>query len=89
MFSCSWHEIGIYDLPAKIDYILEETGQSRIFYIGHSQGTTSFFVMASELPEYNEKIRLMVALAPVAYMSNLGNPFLKVISSLETGLNVS
>ncbi|XP_044748342.1 lipase 3-like [Coccinella septempunctata] len=66
----SWHESGIYDLPATIDLILNTTGQSKLYYFGHSRGTTAFFVMASELPEYNQKIRLMTSLAPVTFMEN-------------------
>lgn len=76
----SWHEIGVYDLPAMIDYVLNETGQENLKYIGHSQGTTSFFVMASERPEYNEKIGLMVALSPVAFMSNARSPIVRLIA---------
>ncbi|XP_044254321.1 lipase 3-like [Tribolium madens] len=75
-FNFSFHEIGYFDIPAKIDYILDTTGQEKIFYVGHSQGTTVFFVMASERPEYNAKIRLMSALAPIAYMGHLPNPLI-------------
>lgn len=76
----SWHEIGLYDLPAMIDYVLNETDQVSLKYIGHSQGTTSFFVMASEKPEYNEKVSLMIALSPVAYMSNVRSPIVRLVS---------
>ncbi|KAI4463814.1 lysosomal acid lipase-related [Holotrichia oblita] len=76
----SWHEIGTIDLPTMIDYILQNTGQKQLFYVGHSQGTTTFFVMASELPEYNDKIKLMIALAPTAYMSNMKHPFIPMLS---------
>ncbi|XP_066998920.2 lipase 3 [Anabrus simplex] len=76
----SWHEMGVYDLPAVIDYILERTGEEKLFYIGHSMGTTMFYVMASEKPEYNNKIRAMFSLAPVAYMSHAGTPFLKALA---------
>ncbi|KAL4703478.1 hypothetical protein ACJJTC_010350 [Scirpophaga incertulas] len=76
----SWHEIGIYDLPAMIDYVLKETRQKKLKYIGHSQGTTSFYVMASERPEYNKKISIMISLSPVAYMSHITSPFLKVLA---------
>lgn len=70
----SWHEIGKYDLPANIDYILEITKQEKLHYIGYSQGTTSFFVMMSEKPKYEEKIISMNALAPVAFLANLNDP---------------
>lgn len=68
----SWHEMGIYDLPAMIDYILYQTGEKQLFYIGFSQGTTQFWVLTSLKPEYNRKIKLMSALAPVAYMGHVG-----------------
>ncbi|XP_053961534.1 lipase 3-like isoform X2 [Anastrepha ludens] len=70
----SWHEIGCNDLPAMIDYVLHKTEQRQLAYFGHSQGTTVFFVMASQHPEYNAKISLMNALAPVAFMTNLKTP---------------
>ncbi|KAJ0173917.1 hypothetical protein K1T71_010063 [Dendrolimus kikuchii] len=76
----SWHEIGVYDLPAMIDYILYVTKQDALKYIGHSQGTTSFFVMASEKPEYNEKISLMIALSPVAFMSKARAPIVRLLA---------
>lgn len=64
--------MGMYDLPAMIDYILYETGQKQLFYIGFSQGTTQFWVLMSLRPEYNKKIKLMSALAPVAYTGHIG-----------------
>ncbi|XP_072756353.1 lipase 3 [Anoplolepis gracilipes] len=75
----SWHEMGTRDLPATIDYILKTTGKEKLFYIGHSQGTTSFFVMATEVPEYQNKTQAMFAMAPVAYCGRLASP---VIQSL-------
>lgn len=67
----SWHEQGIYDLSASIDYALKETGAEKLYYAGHSMGTTAMWVLLSEKPEYNDKIELMNALAPVAYMSHM------------------
>ncbi|KAM0731929.1 Lipase 3 [Formica fusca] len=75
----SWHEIGYYDLPATIDYILEKTGHSELYYIGHSQGTTTFYVMMSERPEYNSKIKGMISLAPIAFLSNQRSPLFKCL----------
>lgn len=63
--------MGVYDLPAMIDYILAQTGQKQLFYIGFSQGTTQFWILMSLRPEYNEKIKLMSALAPVAYTGHI------------------
>lgn len=63
--------MGMYDAPAMIDYILNYIGQEKLFYIGFSQGTTQFWVLTSLRPEYNEKIKLMSALAPVAYTGHI------------------
>ncbi|KAJ8716126.1 hypothetical protein PYW08_013411 [Mythimna loreyi] len=76
----SWEEIGMIDLPNMIDYALKVSGQERLHYIGHSQGTTSFFVFGAMRPEYNAKIISMHALAPNAFMAHNRNPFLKVLS---------
>ena len=43
-------------------------------YVGHSQGTTQFLVMASEKPEYNGKISLAAGLAPAAFTGYLRGP---------------
>ncbi|XP_026764551.2 lipase 3-like [Galleria mellonella] len=76
----SFDEHGNFDIPATIDYIIQVTKHKKLSYIGHSQGTTDFFAMASLKPEYNEKIRVSIQLAPVAWMTNIFNPILKVIS---------
>lgn len=76
---CSNHEIGVYDTASFIDYVLSSTGEEKLFFVGHSQGTTAFFILAAELPEYNEKIRLSVMLAPVAYLSHMGNPIGRIL----------
>lgn len=83
----SWHEIGKFDLAASIDYVLKNTSHSQVHYVGHSQGTTAFFVLTSERPEYNDKILLMVAMAPPVFMAHLHNELLELnvrhLSSIE------
>ncbi|XP_065217917.1 lipase 3-like [Planococcus citri] len=75
----SWHEMGVYDLPASIDYILAATKQKDLIYVGHSMGTTMFYVMASVRPQYNSKIRLMISLSPVAYMGHIKSSVFRVL----------
>nr|CAH7735119.1 unnamed protein product [Callosobruchus chinensis] len=77
----SFHELGYYDLPACVDYILGRTKAKTLSYIGHAQGTTEYFVMASTRPEYNSKINVMVALGPVAFMNHITQPFLKFLEN--------
>ncbi|XP_068620777.1 lipase 3-like [Battus philenor] len=82
----SWHEIGYYDLPAMIDYVIKETGVAKVHYIGFSQGTTTFWVMASTRPEYNSKIAEMHALAPIAFISHIRSPLIKAIGPFTNSL---
>lgn len=89
MYFCySWHEIGYYDLPATIDYILEKTGHSKLYYIGYSQGAAAFYVMGSERPEYNAKVKGMISLAPAVFLGNQKSPLLKFIVHFQSIMDV-
>lgn len=68
----SWHEIGMYDIPASVDYILNKTENTELYFVGHSQGTTTFLVMNTMRPEYNKKIKFAVLLAPIVFLRNVG-----------------
>ncbi|XP_013165554.1 PREDICTED: lipase member J-like [Papilio xuthus] len=57
-------EMGVYDLPATIDYVLEHTDSNDIMYVGFSQGCRILFTMASETSGYVEKIRIAINVAP-------------------------
>ncbi|XP_030383094.1 lipase 1 isoform X2 [Scaptodrosophila lebanonensis] len=76
----SFHEVGIYDLTASIDYVLGKTNFKKLHYIGHSQGTTSFLALGSDRPAYMKKIKAMHALAPPAFFDNLGSPIAKALA---------
>lgn len=82
----SYHELGIYDVPATIDYILHQTNCEQLFYIGHSQGTTQFWVAMSQKPDYNAKIKLMIGLAPVAFTGNIRGPITKLAKLTYLGV---
>nr|CAD7415085.1 unnamed protein product [Timema poppensis] len=70
----SFHEIGYYDLPAVIDYILQITEEEKLYYVGHSMGTTSCFVLCSTRPEYNQKLASIISIAPVVFLANTKSP---------------
>lgn len=71
----SWHEMGIYDLPAALYHVSNVTQRSGdIIYIGHSMGTTMFFILSSMRPQIAKNVKVMVALAPVAYMTHVRSP---------------
>ena len=66
----SWHEIGIYDLPAMIEHMLTSTNHTKFYYVGFSQGTTASMVMLTTFPEYNDKIIQNHMLGPSAFFKH-------------------
>ncbi|XP_037513150.1 lysosomal acid lipase/cholesteryl ester hydrolase [Rhipicephalus sanguineus] len=70
----SFDEMIKYDLPAMLDYVLNTTQQTKLFYVGHSQGTLILFALLSERPEYNKKIQLFSAMGPVTNVTYMTSP---------------
>ncbi|XP_032691178.1 lipase 3-like [Odontomachus brunneus] len=70
----SFHEMGIYDLPAAISYITNMRFQPIHMYIGHSMGTTAFYIMASKCPQITQMVEAMISLAPVAFVQHIKSP---------------
>ncbi|KAF2901553.1 hypothetical protein ILUMI_04631 [Ignelater luminosus] len=71
-----------------IDYALKKTKRENLYYIGHSQGTTVFYILCSEKPEYNEKIVVHISLAPIAYMNHMTSPLLQIVATGGRGLQL-
>lgn len=65
----SFHEIGVYDLSAMIDYVRTAASVEAIHYVAHSQGCTALFVLLSERVAYNARLRSVNAMAPAVFMS--------------------
>ena len=51
----TWDEMAHYDIPAMIEKVLELTGETELFYAGHSMGTTAFMAMHHYRPDIGEK----------------------------------
>lgn len=75
----TFHEMGVYDLPAIIDYILIKTKQEKLSYVGHSQGAAIFFILMAEKPEYNKKIKIMHNLGMSVVLDHAGNGCLRFL----------
>ncbi|XP_046748126.1 lipase 3-like isoform X2 [Diprion similis] len=82
----SWHEMGMYDMPAVIDHVLGVTKKDVLSYIGHSQGGSQLLVMLSEKPEYNSKISFAATFAPIAYVGNMRSPIVRPFARISTPL---
>ncbi|XP_023235799.1 uncharacterized protein LOC111635160 [Centruroides sculpturatus] len=66
-------EHAMYDTPDSIDFVLNITGQSQLYYVGFSQGNLIVYAFLSENPEYN-KIKVVLSLAPVALVGHIKSP---------------
>ncbi|VDN10103.1 unnamed protein product [Dibothriocephalus latus] len=77
----SWDDMARNDFPATIDFVLNQTGKNKLFYIAHSQGTQIAFANLNSDPILRSKISAMVALAPIAYLGNVKSP-LRLLSSV-------
>jgi len=68
--------MGLNDVPAFTDFIMENTKDSNPLdkiaaYIGFSEGTTQFFIGSSMKPDYYaSKFNMFVAWAPIARVGN-------------------
>jgi pimeloyl-ACP methyl ester carboxylesterase len=66
-----WADMGMYDIPATLDYITSKTNYEKVAYVGHSQGTTQvFYGLAENEDYYKDKMSVFVALAPVTMLPN-------------------
>ncbi|XP_054839493.1 lysosomal acid lipase/cholesteryl ester hydrolase-like isoform X2 [Eublepharis macularius] len=72
----SFHEMGIYDIPATMKFILKETKQDTLYYIGHSQGATLGLIAFSIMPQLAQKVNLFMLFAPSYTMVGTGGPLL-------------
>ena len=70
----SFDEMGKYDLPAAFDYVMTVSNKQTISYVGHSMGTTMFWVALNEHPELKTKIDIMIGLGPVAKVKHVLSP---------------
>jgi len=73
-FFISFHETGIYDLPAMITFITNMRAQPLHTYIGYSMSATSFFIMASERSKVARMVQMMIGLAPAVFLNHMKSP---------------
>ncbi|KAF0987882.1 hypothetical protein HZS_3803 [Henneguya salminicola] len=70
-FTLSIDEMGKYDVPNSIQFILHQTHANKLIYMGHSQGAMVMFSAISQKPELNDQIEMFIALGPAARLSHI------------------
>ena len=58
-------QTALLDTPALVNYVLQETGYSNLTYLGFSQGNAEGMAALSLNRPLNDKINLMICLAPM------------------------
>jgi predicted alpha/beta hydrolase len=67
----SFQQMGEHDIPAVLTYIKQVTGQQKVAYVGHSQGTSQlFYALATNEDYFVDKLSVFVALGPVMRLTH-------------------
>jgi pimeloyl-ACP methyl ester carboxylesterase len=83
----TFHEMGKYDLPAMIDYILGKTGRDKISYVAHSQGSAQLFSALTYNTDYfTKRLNSFTAFGPVTTLNNVGSILLKILAESRIDL---
>ena len=70
----SFEEIGLFDSKAHISYILTQTTQEKIDFVGYSQGSLQILAALSLDPFFSEKISSVALWAPALRMDLSNSP---------------
>ncbi|NXK02205.1 LICH hydrolase, partial [Herpetotheres cachinnans] len=79
----SFDEMGKYDIPAELYFIMNTTGQKDVYYVGHSEGTTAGFIAFSTYPELAKRVKMFSALGPAITCLHATSPLIKIINIPE------
>ncbi|XP_022688816.1 gastric triacylglycerol lipase-like isoform X1 [Varroa jacobsoni] len=68
-------DIAEFDFPMQIDYVIQYTGQTKVYLTGVSQGAAAAFALLSKRPEYNSKVHAIASYGgfrSLCFSSNVG-----------------
>ncbi|XP_063447132.1 gastric triacylglycerol lipase-like [Mytilus trossulus] len=83
----SWQDMADKDLPAMVDYTLKTTNQTSLVYIGHSQGTLTGFTGFSRNRQLAKKVKLFIALAPIAKLADVRGITSLLVKALKPNID--
>ncbi|KFK39999.1 hypothetical protein AALP_AA3G316900 [Arabis alpina] len=71
----SWQDLAMYDLAEMIEY-LHSIANSKIFLVGHSQGTIMSFAALTQ-PHVAEMVEAAALLSPISYLGHVTAPLVE------------
>ncbi|KFU91421.1 Lysosomal acid lipase/cholesteryl ester hydrolase, partial [Chaetura pelagica] len=84
----SFDEMGKYDIPAELYFIMNKTGQKDVYYVGHSEGAAAGFIAFSTYPELAKRVKIFCALGPVITCSHATSPLITIAKAPEPLIRV-
>lgn len=75
----SLDEYALYDIPDTLEYIAGRYTNTKITFIGFSQGCSQLFASLSIKPALNDRLNLFVALSPAIVPRQLKHPLFRFI----------
>ncbi|NXS21020.1 LICH hydrolase, partial [Mystacornis crossleyi] len=79
----SFDEMGKYDIPAELYFIMNKTGQKDVYYVGHSEGSAAGFIAFSTYPELAKRVKVFFAVGPVTSCPHATSPLVKITNLPE------
>eukprot|EP01111_Echinosteliopsis_oligospora_P004776 TRINITY_DN1784_c1_g1_i1.p1 TRINITY_DN1784_c1_g1~~TRINITY_DN1784_c1_g1_i1.p1 ORF type:complete len:354 (-),score=71.64 TRINITY_DN1784_c1_g1_i1:72-1133(-) len=81
-YDWSFDEHALYDIPAAISYIHNQTSHP-ISIVAHSQGATTTLAHLATDNTMNSIVQVVIALGPVTYLANEESPLFKAMVALH------
>jgi len=77
------HEMAQFDVPAHVRYVKEATAAEEVIFIGHSQGTTQWFLANALDEELSKNFKAFVGIAPVVHSGGIHTPVIDTLVGLR------
>jgi len=72
-------EMGEYDVPSNMNYIIKQTGFQKLAIIGHSQGTSQIlYALANNMTYMRNHVSIHLSFAPVSKMNHIKSGIFKL-----------
>ena len=80
----TFYEMGKYDVPANVDFVLKQTNNTKLSFIGHSFGTSQMFsALAFNHGNIKDKVDVFLAMAPVTRTDTTNPLFLQIVANIN------